>query len=59
MNETVINAAKNYAKANNCDIIRPAIEQGGYSYFCIDFTGRPKYTGHPIVIKVNQFGKVT
>lgn len=58
MNDTIINAAKRYAKTNKCDIIRPTGEQDGFSYFRIDFTGRPKYAGLPVIIKINQFGKV-
>lgn len=58
MREETIRQAKEYAKANKFDIIRPAIEENGATYFMLDYTGRPRYTGHPHIIKISPTGKV-
>ena len=50
--------AKQYAEQHGCDIVQPSAERGGYRYFHLDFTGRPRYTGHPHIIKISPTGKV-
>lgn len=50
--------AKQYAERHGCDIVQPSAERGGYRYFHLDFTGRPRYTGHPHIIKISPAGKV-
>lgn len=51
--------AKQYAAQHGFDIVQPsAAERNGYKYFHLDFTGRPRYTGHPHIIKINPSGKV-
>lgn len=50
--------AKQYAKQHNCDIVQPSAERNGYRYFHLDYTGRPRYTGHPHIIKISLEGKV-
>ena len=47
-----------YASQRGYNIVRPSAEKGGYKYFHIDFTGRPRYTGHPHIIKISSTGKV-
>ena len=54
-----INIVKSYAKHHGFDIVQPsAAERNGYRYFHLDFTGRPRYTGHPYVIKISSVGKI-
>lgn len=50
--------AKQYAVKHNCDILQPSAERNGYRYFHLDYTGRPRYTGHPYIIKISPAGKV-
>ena len=51
--------AKQYAAQHGFDIVQPsAAERNGYRYFHLDFTGRPRYTGHPFIIKISPAGKV-
>lgn len=51
--------AKQYAAKHGCDIVQPTTaERNGYRYFHLDFTGRPRYTGHPHIIKISPAGKV-
>ncbi len=50
--------AKQYAERNGYGIVRPSAERNGYRYFHLDFTGRPRYTGHPFIIKISPAGKV-
>lgn len=50
--------AKQYAGKHGCDIVQPSAERNGYRYFHIDYTGRPRYTGHPHIIKISPARKV-
>lgn len=50
--------AKQYADKHGCNIVQPSAERNGFSYFNIDYTGRPRYTGHPHIIKISPTGKV-
>lgn len=53
-----IKIAKEYAAEHKCDIVQPSVERNGYKYFHLDFTGRPRYTGLPYIIKISPLGKV-
>ena len=51
--------AKKYADKHGCNIVQPSsAERNGYRYFHLDYTGRPRYTGHPHIIKISPAGKV-
>lgn len=51
--------AKQYAAQHGCNIVQPSTaERNGYKYFHLDYTGRPRYTGHPHIIKISPAGKV-
>lgn len=50
--------AREFAAKQRCDIIQPSAECNGYKYFRLDFTGRPRYTGLPYIIKISPSGKV-
>lgn len=50
--------AKHYAERNGYSIVRPAAERSGYRYFHVDYTDRPRYMGHPCIIKISPAGKV-
>ncbi len=52
-----IKIAKEYAAEHKCDIVQPSVERNGYKYFHLDFTGRPRYTGLPNIIKISPSGK--
>jgi hypothetical protein len=50
--------AKQYAN-QGCDIVQPtSAERNGYRYFYLDRSDRPRYTGHPYIIKISPVGKV-
>lgn len=50
--------AKQYAAQHGCNIVQPTTaERNGYRYFYLDYTGRPRYTGHPHIIKISPSGK--
>lgn len=53
-----IKIAKEYAVEHKWDIVQPSAERNGYKYFHLDFTGRPRYTGLPYIIKISPSGKV-
>jgi hypothetical protein len=53
-----ISIAKEYAEELGCDIIKPSAVKGGYHYFYLNRTVRPRYLGHPHVIKISPSGKV-
>lgn len=51
--------AKQYADEQGCDIVQPtSAEQNGYRYFYLNRTVRPRYMGHPHIIKISPTGKV-
>lgn len=50
--------AKQYAKINGYGIIRSSAIRNGYRYFHVDYTERPRYLGHPHIIKISPSGKV-
>lgn len=51
--------AKKYAERHGFDIVQlSTAERNGYRYFHLDFTGRPRYTGNPFIIKISPAGKV-
>lgn len=50
--------AKKYATRRGYNIVRTSAEKNGYRYFHLDYTGRPRYTGHPNIIKISPAGKV-
>ena len=50
--------AKRYAGKHGCNILQASAERNGYRYFHLDYTGRPRYTGHPHIIKISPAGKV-
>ena len=52
------NMAKQFADEHGFDIVRPCTEHSGYSYFQLDFSNRPRYTGHPHIIKISSTGKI-
>ena len=52
------NIAKQFADKHGFDIVRPCAEHNGYSYFHLDFSKRPRYTGHPHVVKSAPQGKL-
>lgn len=50
--------AKQYAERNGYSIVRPSAERSGYRYFQVDYADRPRYLGHPHIIKISSAGKV-
>ena len=58
MNAIITDALRKYATENHCDIVKPSIESKGYMYFYLNMTVRPRYLGHPHIIKISQTGKV-
>lgn len=51
--------ARKYAERHGFDIVRPsAAERNGCRYFHVDYTERPRYLGHPHIIKISPAGKV-
>jgi hypothetical protein len=51
---SMIEIIKKYARENNFDVIYPSIQLDGYAYFRLDYQHKPRYTGHPIIVKVNN-----
>lgn len=47
-----------FANKHHFDIVHFCAKQNGYAYFHLDFTGRPRYTGLPHIIKVNATKKI-
>ncbi len=58
MNNNQIDIATRFAKRYGFDIAQHCANKGGFSYFRLDFSNRPRYTGHPSVIKISTAGKV-
>lgn len=56
----IFDAARAYAegacKVIHFDIVRYADMRDGYYYFNIDFTGCPRYTGHPHAVRIDKDG---
>lgn len=50
----MIEIIKKYARENKFDVIYPSMELNGYAYFRLDYQHKPKYTGHPIIVKINN-----
>lgn len=50
--------AKQYAKENGFDIVCPCIKHNGNMYFYFNYTVRPRYLGHPHVVKISNKGKI-
>lgn len=51
--------AKQYAAKQGCDFVQPTTaERNGYRYFYLNRTVRPRYMGHPHIIKISPAGKV-
>ncbi len=50
--------AKQYAAKHGCDIVQPTTaERNGYKYFYLDYSVRPRYMGHPYIIKISPSEK--
>ena len=50
--------AKKYAKEHQCDILHQSAERNGDRYFYLNHKVRPRYMGHPHIIKVGPTGEV-
>jgi hypothetical protein len=51
--------AKEYADEQGCDIVQPtSAERNGYRYFYLTKTVRPRYLGHPHIIRISPTGNV-
>lgn len=46
------------AKELGYDIVYPAGERDGYHYYRFDYANRPKYLGHPYVIRISSLGDI-
>jgi len=53
------NIAKQFATKHGFDIVHYCSEVNGYSYFLLDFSDKPHYTGHPHVVKISTTGKIS
>ena len=49
---------KRFAEKHGFDIVRFCIECVGLRYFHLDFSTRPRYTGHPHIVKVDDAGEL-
>lgn len=58
MNLNYQNIAKQFAEKHGFDIVRHCAERNGYSYFQLDFSKKPRYTGHPHVVKISSTGEI-
>ena len=43
--------AVQYTKQNGCDIVTPVVTKNGCVYYRVDWKDKPRYTGHPHIIK--------
>ncbi len=50
--------AKQYSEKHGYDVIRPSAERNRYRYFHVDYSVRPRYLGHPHIIKISSTGKI-
>ena len=51
--------AKQYADKQGYDIVQPtSAERNGYRYFYLTQAVRPRYLGHPHIVKISPSGKV-
>lgn len=46
------------AAKHGFDIVRPCAERKGFRYFLLDFSNKPRYTGHPHVVQISSTGKI-
>ena len=49
--------ADKYAKSNGFDSAELVAVKDGVAYYFLDWKNRPRYTGHPNVIKISHTGK--
>ena len=49
---------KQFADKHGLDIVHFCLECDGLRYFHLDFSNRPRYTGHPHIIKISSTGKI-
>ena len=50
--------ADRYAKSNKFDTAELVAVKDRMAYYRLDWESRPRYTGHPCVIKISPSGKV-
>ena len=50
--------ADRYARCNGFDTAEYVAVKNGFAYFLLKWNPRPKYTGHPNVIKISQTGAI-
>ena len=53
-----LDRVKKFADKYGLDIVRFCMECDGYRYFHLDFSNRPRYAGHPHIVKVNDAGEL-
>lgn len=51
--------ARQYAATIGKQIVEFCVTKGKDGYFCIDYAVRPRYLGHPHVIKISDNGDIT
>ena len=49
---------KQFADKHGFAIVHFCLEYDGLRYFHLDFSNRPRYTGHPHIVKVNDIGEL-
>ena len=50
--------AKQFADKEGLDVVQYCTERNGYHYFYLNYTVRPRYMGHPHIIKISPIGKI-
>ena len=50
--------ARQYAITKGKEIVELCVIKGEYSYYRIDYAIRPRYLGHPHIIKIDNNGEV-
>ncbi len=58
MNTIITVAVKRYATHHEYDIISEPLEINGGVYYHLNKSIRPRYLGHPCVVKINKSGRV-
>lgn len=48
-----------FAGENHFDSVELVATKGDTEYYRLDFKNRPRYTGHPDIIKISESGKVS